>query len=101
MGYLALWAIVVGICFGINAILKRPAINPGRIALILFFIVMAIDIAVAAYVLADTSASSAPFDEGQLFGRAVGRSLIPLILSVVVDNSFRKKHPPKTATVPR
>jgi hypothetical protein len=91
VAYLVLWAIVIGICLLINRLLGRPAVNPGRVGLVVFFVAMAIDLGVLTYFMAN-GPSLPPFKQGELFGQAVGKSLIPLALSVVLDIRFSKKH---------
>jgi prolipoprotein diacylglyceryltransferase len=58
----------------------------------LFFVVLGVDIIAAALVLADASGRVEPFAEGELMGRAVEKSIIPLVLSAILGNWFRKKY---------
>jgi hypothetical protein len=89
VGYLILWALIMGVCLLINRLLDRPAINPGKTGVIVFLLVMTLDIGVLIYLMAKGPALS-QFKMGELFGEAVGQSLIPLILSIIVDGRFRK-----------
>lgn len=99
MGYIVVWVLTVAVCFSINTVRKRPSVNPGRVALVVFFAIIVLDLGVMAYVLANATVDLPPEKQGELFGRAVGRSIISLVLSVLLENWFRKKHASVEATV--
>lgn len=90
MSYFVLFAVVVVICLGINRAKGRPVSNPGFVALIVLAIVLVFDLGYGIYLLAGANVD--PEKQGELIGGIIGRALIPLILAVLVGNSFRKKH---------
>lgn len=90
MSYFALFAVVLVICFGINRAKGRPVSNPGFVALIVLVIYLVFDLGVGIYLLAGANLDSEK--QGEFIGGIVGRALIPLILALVIGNSFRKKH---------
>jgi hypothetical protein len=89
VAYLILWAIIIGVCLLINRLLERPAVNPGKVGVILFLLIMALDIGTIFYLSARGPALSQT-RLGELCGDAIGRSLLPFILSLIVDGRFRK-----------
>ena len=91
MGYLFVLGIVVAICYLINAVKGRPAVNPGRAALIVLAIVLVIDLGVAVSVLDDAADRLSPYGQGEFIGQVFGRALIALIIAGVLDVVHRKK----------
>jgi hypothetical protein len=91
MGYLLVLGVVLAICYGINAAMKRTVVNPGRVGLIVIALVLAIDLAVAISVLSKVADRMSSFGQGQFIGGVFGRALIAIVVAGVLDISHRRK----------
>lgn len=99
MGYLFVLGITLAICYAINSVKKRPAVNPGRVGLIVLFVVLIADLGVAAYLVSKVADTMSSYEQGRFFGQVVGRSVIPLAAAAAADHLFRRKH--QSAASPR
>jgi hypothetical protein len=75
--------LVLGICFGINALDRRPVVNPGRAAAIALTILALIEM--AAVILMPSSTNGRAYQ----LGAALGRAIVPLIIALYISQKLR------------
>jgi hypothetical protein len=78
--------LVLGICFGINALDRRCVVNPGRAATIALTILAFIEM--AAVILMPSSTNGRAYQ----LGAALGRATVPLIIALYVSQKFKERH---------